>query len=330
MKITRPIVLSLLLLTCAFASSQTTRQLAILEIPGSPGFDGTAVVNGMLLMSHGGAGTVDIFDPAKRRLIAHVKNMSDPRGIAVDSKGELIFIANNGAKNIVVLSSENWQVKGTIPVSGAPVELAYVPAWNLLVASDRNRQQLMLVDPVAQRQIGTKSLPGTPAGLAFDARRSLLFVTLQDAKAVAGLTRQMQIVKRFSLRASQPTGIVYDPKLDRLYVAVRYAVLSLNANSGNELSRVPADAGIDRLWLDSDSGLLYGAAGGSLLVMQADQRLHAIDEVATEVKGYSVAYDPERKLIYFPGGRDGQSKLLLMRPPTVSAATDVPAEAKLQ
>jgi len=93
---------------------------------------------------------------------------------------------------------------------------------------------------------------------------------------------------------------------------------------------VAADAGIDRLWLDGESRVLFGAEGRSMLVMQADQRLHAIDEVSTDVKGYSVAYDPDRKLVYFPGGRDGQSKLLLFKPPTVNARTDVPAEAKLQ
>jgi hypothetical protein len=166
--------------------------------------------------------------------------------------------------------------------------------------------------------------------MAFDRGRGLLYVTLQDVREVVGVSHQLQVEKKIPLQASQPTGLVFDPKLDRIYVSVRYAVLSLNANSGAELSRVPADGGIDRLWLDDDSRILYGAAGGSLLVMRADQRLHAIDEVDTAVKGYSVAYDPDRKLVFFPGGREGQSKLLLLRPPTMSAPTDVPAEARLQ
>lgn len=330
MNISRVIALPLVLLWCALSWAQTTRQVAILEIPGQPGFGGMAVAKGMLLMSHPGAGTVDIFDPVKRRLIAHVKGMTEPRGIAVDSDGGRVFIANNGAKSIVVLSTEDWQVKQSIAVNGNPDDLLFVPAWNALIATDRLRQQLLVVDPGDHRQTGSAPLPGTPGGLAFDIGRNLLYVTLQDAKQVVGLSRQLQISKRITMWASQPTGVVYDPKLDRLYVAVRYAVLSLNANTGAELSRVPADGGIDRLWLDDDSRNLYGAEGGSLLVMRADQRLHAIDEVATDVKGYSVAYDPDKKLIYFPGGRDGQSKLLLLKPPTVSATSDVPAEAKLQ
>ncbi len=330
MKITRLIAIPLALLWCAFCLAQTTRQLAILEIPGQPGFDGIAVVKGMVLMSHAGAGTVEMFDPTKRRLIGHVKGMSDPRGIAVDADGSRVFIANNGAKNIVVLSADDWQVKETIPVSGAPVDLLFVPAWNTLIATDRIGQQLMIVDVGGHREANTAKLTGTPGGMAFDTGRNLLYVTLQDAKQVVALSRQLQVSKSFKLIASQPTGIVYDSKLDRLYVAVRYAVLSLNAKGGEELSRVAADGGIDRLVLDDESRTLYGAAGGSLLVMRADQRLHAIDEVATDVKGYSVAYDPDRKMVFFPGGRDGQSKILLLKPPTVNASTDVPAEAKLQ
>lgn len=330
MKMSRLITFPIVLLWCALSWAQTTRQVAILEIPGQPGFAGMAVAKGMLLMSHGGAGTVDIFDPVKRRLIAHVKGMSDPRGIAVDPDGGRVFIANNGARSIVVLSTQDWQVKESIPVDGNPDDLLFVPAWNSLIATDRLRQQLLVVDPGSRRQTGSAPLPGTPGGLAFDVGRSLLYVTVQDQKEVVGLSRQLQISKRVPLWASQPTGIVYDSRLDRLYVAVRYAVLSLNANTGVELSRVPADSGIDRLWLDDESRLLYGAAGGSLLVMRADQRLHTLDEVATDVKGYSVAYDPDKKLIYFPGGRDGQSKLLLLRPPVVNASSDVPAEAKLQ
>src|SRR5512146_1397998 len=112
-----PIVFIALL--CAPAFAQSVREIAILEIPGKPGFDGMAVVHGMVLMSHSGAGTVDIFDPAKRRLIAKVKGMSDPRGIAVDPDGERIYIANHDANNIVVLDPRDWHVTGSISLNGS-------------------------------------------------------------------------------------------------------------------------------------------------------------------------------------------------------------------
>jgi DNA-binding beta-propeller fold protein YncE len=273
---------------------------------------------------------VDIFDPVKRRLLAHVKGMSDPRGIAVDDDGAQIFIANHAAKNIVVLAAGDWHVVGTIPLNGSPAEIVYIPAWGVIAATDPVSQQLILIDVRSRQQANAIPLSGTPRGIAFDQSRGLLCVTLQDSRQVITLNRQLQITRRVTLNASQPTGIVYDPKLDHLYVSVRYAVLSLNAGDGAELARVPADGGIDRLWLDEDSRTLYGAAGGSLLVMRADAKLHAIDELATDVKGYSVVYDPEHKLLFFPGGREGRSKLLVLKPIGEAPNSDPNAEAKLR
>ena len=64
--------------------------------------------------------------------------------------------------------------------------------------------------------------------------------------------------------------------------------------------------------------------------MRADGKLRAVDELATDVKGYSVAYDAEHKLLFFPGGREGRSKLLLLKPSGENAGTDPNAEAKLR
>ncbi len=330
MSLRRLIPILLVTLWCVLGVAQNVREIAMLDIPGRPGFDGIAIVRGMALISHSGAGTVDIFDPVKRRLLAHVKGMSDPRGIAVDDDGGQVFIANHGARNIVIVAAGDWHVAGTIPVNGSPAEVAYIPKWGVLAATDPVGQQLLLIDVRSRQQANAIPLPGTPSGIAFDSSRGVLAVTLQDARQVITLNRELQITRRMPLNASQPTGIVYDPKLDHFYVSVRYAVLSLSANDGGELSRVPADGGIDRLWLDDDAHVLYGAAGSSLLIMRTDGKLRASDELATDVKGYSVAYDPEHKLLFFPGGREGRSKLLLLKPIGENANNDPSAEAKLQ
>lgn len=43
-------------------------------------------------------------------------------------------------------------------------------------------------------------------------------------------------------------------------MAVRYAVLVLNADTGAEISRIPAAAGPDSLWFDPSNAALYAAA----------------------------------------------------------------------
>ena len=74
----------------------------------------------MILVSHPGAGAVDLFDPQKRRIVGHILDMWSPRGVAVDEAAHLVYIANSGARNIVVVSTNDWQVKRTIPVESAP------------------------------------------------------------------------------------------------------------------------------------------------------------------------------------------------------------------
>jgi outer membrane protein assembly factor BamB len=105
-----------------------------------------------------------------------------------------------------------------------------------------------------------------------------------------------------------------DANARRLYVAVRYAVVTLDTDSGAELSRIGAPAGVDSLWLDQPGGTLYAAAGGTVCIMKTREGGLAHDsELNVDVRGSSLAYDPNTKLIYMPGGRDGRSKLLIMK-----------------
>jgi ABC-type uncharacterized transport system permease subunit len=134
---------------------------------------------------------------------------------------------------------------------------------------------------------------------------------------------QLKIVNRFTLNASQPTSLIYDPQYNELYTAVRYAVLAVSADTGAEVDRVAAPAGVDSLWLDPDSRTLYAASEGSLLVMQAKGRLAKTDELLTAgVKGHTVVYDAEKNIVLVPGGSEGKSKLLILRPMTPNAPTN--------
>jgi hypothetical protein len=116
----------------AAATQPTLRQVAMLDLPGRPGFDEVALAHGMILVSHGGAGTVDLFDPQKRRVVGHIRDMSSPRGVVCDEAAHLVYIANSAASNIVVVSTVNWQVQRTILVDGTPDGLLLRPAEHLL------------------------------------------------------------------------------------------------------------------------------------------------------------------------------------------------------
>ncbi|PSH05074.1 MAG: hypothetical protein CXZ00_02650 [Acidobacteria bacterium] len=304
-------------LLLAAAVAPALKQVAVLDIPGRPGFDEIALAHGMILVSHGGAGTVDLFDTQKRRVVGHIRDMSSPRGVAVDEAAHLVYIANSGARNIVVVSSTDWKVVRTIPVESSPDALFLVPSERLLYMTFPNSQSVKVLDlnadelpSHATRQV---SFDGRPFAFAYDPSHRHLFLTLQDRRSVFVLDLALKTIGRFDLNASEPTGIVFSPRHDRLYVAVRYAILALDPATGRELARSAVAGGIDQILLDDPSDSLLGVAHGSVFVVPVGATLGAASELPVDVKGHTLAYDSATGFLYLPGGREGRSKLLILK-----------------
>jgi hypothetical protein len=149
--------------------------------------------------------------------------------------------------------------------------------------------------------------------MAYDPSRRQLYLTLQDRRSVLVLNPTLETIARFSLNASEPTGIVFSPRFDRLYIAVRYAVLALDPTTGQELSRSAVAGGIDQLGLDENSSSLLGVSSGSVFVLSAAATLGLANELNVDVKGHTFAYDPTTGYLYLPGGHEGRSKLLILK-----------------
>ena len=299
----------------ALPSQQRVKRVALMDIAGQPGFNGAAFFQGFLILSHSANDTVDIFNVRQRRLIQQIKDMQGATGIAVNPKADEVYIANPDGNNIAVLSAKNWQVVRRIKTDSSPRGLLLLPEQNLLYYASWRNQTISLVDPLQGKVIRTLDVAGSPEHMAYDPQRREIFATLEAQNQVVVLDPTLKILRRYPLHASEPTGVVFDAKSNRLYIAVRYAVLALDPGSGRELGRLGAPAGVDSLVLNSDDGSLYASAeGGTVqLIRVASGQFRVEQEVATDVRGHTVAIDPETRMIFLPGGRDGRAKLLLLK-----------------
>jgi DNA-binding beta-propeller fold protein YncE len=301
-------------LLLAAATQPTLRQVGLLDLPGRPGFDEVALAQGMILVTHGGAGTVDLFDPQKRRVVGHIREMSSPRGIASDEAAHLVYIANSGASNIVVVSTVNWQVQRTITVDGAPDALLLLPAEHLLYVTCPETRTVEALDLATNGiPVSRAAVDGRPSDFAYDASRRQLYLTLQDRRSVLVLSPALKALGHFDLNAAEPTGIAFSARHDRLYVAVRYAVLALDPANGQEVARSAVAGGIDQIILDEPSNSLIGVSNGSVFIIPDGAGLGPADELPVDVKGHTLAYDSATGNIYLPGGREGKSKLLILK-----------------
>src|SRR5205823_2603490 len=76
MRLSRILACFVVSMLLAAASAAQLRQVAIVEIPGRPGFDAVAFSGKFLLIAHTAANTLDVFDPARRRVVAQVKDLN--------------------------------------------------------------------------------------------------------------------------------------------------------------------------------------------------------------------------------------------------------------
>ena len=310
------------------AGGAQLRQIAIIDVPGHPGFDSLVFAGNQLVMAHTSASEVDIFDPAKRRIVARIPDLAEPRGLAADDQAGRVYVACSGNNSIAVISTRDWKVMETIPLAASPDSLLLAPGGETLYVSNWHDQSLSAVNTATHRA-QTVALESRPEDMVIDAERKLLYVSLEDANQIVALDAALKPVKRFRLNGSLPTGLAFDARTRRLFVAVRYAVLVLDAEDGHEISRVPTNAGADKLWFDDSTATVYAASGGGAITMIRAQgsRYVAEQELNTAVRGHSVAFDPARGLAYVPGGFEGRSKLVILKrienPPARNAAADL-------
>jgi DNA-binding beta-propeller fold protein YncE len=199
-------------------------------------------------------------------------------------------------------------------VQHRPEKLLWVPQTKTLYATSVLDRTLSIIDLRLAAETRVLELNSLPQDMVYDGSRHVLLLTLQDLGQIASIDHDNKITGRYKVVASEPTGLALDAERRRLYVAVRYAVLALNADTGAELARIPAPGGTDALVLDPGGNLLYAAAGdGSVLAI--DLNRNVVDhELPTDVKGYSIAYDPAHKMLFLPGGREGRSKMVILSP----------------
>lgn len=301
-----------------FGLAAKLRQVALIDLPGSPGFSQVTMANGQVVITRPGTNTIEIFSPVKRRVIARISQISDPRGITVDDASGMMYVALAGNSSIAVVDTRNWSVEKVIPVEHRPEKLLWVPETKTLYATSVLGRSLSVIDLRIGAESSVLELNALPQDMLYDSARHMLLLTLQDISQIAAIDSSNKIAARYKVVASEPTGMALDNQHRRLYVAVRYAVLVLNADTGAEQTRIPAPGGTDALVLDPSGTLLYAAAGdGSVLAI--DLNHNVVDhELPTDVKGYSIAYDSAHRMLFMPGGREGRSKMVILSPTGVA------------
>src|SRR5258708_13399995 len=104
-----PILILFLLSSLVYCHAAKLRQVAMIDLPGNPGFNHVALANGQVVITRPETNTIEIFSPVKRRAVARISQVENPRGIAVDEEGGRIYVALARSNRITVTIPRNRQ-----------------------------------------------------------------------------------------------------------------------------------------------------------------------------------------------------------------------------
>lgn len=195
-------------------------------------------------------------------------------GVAIDPATDRGFTSRSSTHSVDVFDLATLHLMQTVLVGGEPDAILFDPYAKLIYVADGDGRGATLIDPALMQVVGSVALFGKPEYAAVDPTTHLIYQNLvdNDEVAVVDLVKR-QVVGRWPLSGCHaPTGIAFDPSGPRFFIAC----------SGN----------------------------AELVVF--DVRQHRV--VAAAAIGPwpdSVAYDPERRLIYTTGVL---GRLVILRP----------------
>ena len=188
-------------------------------------------------------------------------------------------ISTNGESNTAtVFDGRTGRIRATIPTGKKPDAAAYDPATRTLWVMDPGSGEATVVDPATAKVLATVAIGGS-LEFAIPDGRGRMYVNVEDKNEVTVLdTKARKLVSRFPLAGCD---------------------------------------GPTGITYDPAAGEIVSACGNGVAVVSApDGRQIARLTIGKGADG--AAYDPKRRLVLIPAGRDGNLSVIRLRPtPTV-------------
>lgn len=298
-------------------------------LPGrSVRFDYQALdaAHGRLVIAHMNDAAVVAVNLADDRVARVFPNIPLPRGVAVASDVNRIFVTSS-PHTLVILDATALVELRRVRTGNAPDGVAWDPAHAVVGVSDQEDGAISLISEAGDGARKALKLGRETGNVAFDARRGWFWIAVEQARPpdelVAVDPLRATRVQRVPLPGCAGAhGVSLAPDGASAFVAcedaAKLARVALDAGAAPSLAFAPTGRDPDVLALDPGLGWLYVAAeSGELTVFElARPGLVPVGRQAIGPGSHSVAVDPATHRVYFPlaHGPSGAPALRVMLP----------------
>ena len=175
-----------------------------------------------------GAHAAVVLDDRTLKEVARIDGIRFPDGIAYASGADKVFVSDESGRADVVIDAVTHRKRSTIDLGGEAGNTHYDSVSHCILVAVQTRNELVAIDPVAERIVARYRLPGFdhPHGFTLDEASRLAFVTNEGSG-------EMQVVDLRTMRVlathrvgDDPDVLAWDPEWRRLYVAAESGVVS--------------------------------------------------------------------------------------------------------
>lgn len=180
--------------------------------------DAAQTQSGRLVVGNEMDGTLSVAEQGS--VVYTFDDLAQPGGLA--ASGDLVGVIDVAAFTLSVYDIATEERIGRMEAGEGPTHIVADGRGNVMVADTRGDALLTFsLDPI--QLLSTVPLPGKPYGLAFDATRSRLWVTLTATNELVGFDisagEPSEVARYPTVR--QPNSVAVDPGTGRVFVAGR-------------------------------------------------------------------------------------------------------------
>jgi DNA-binding beta-propeller fold protein YncE len=248
--------------TLVFDLDGNTVVKAIADVPRATGVWAVPSHHQVYVSAPGGH-QVAIIDDRTLSITSRVNGMRFPDGIAYAPDADKVFVSDESGGADVVIDPRTEKKRSTIPLGGEAGNTHYDSVSHCILVAVQTRDQLVSIDPLAERIVARYDLPGSgsPHGFTIDQESRLAFISSEGNATLLVLDLSTMKVVQLLHIPDDPDVLAWDASWRRLYVAAESGVVSA-------------------YWLDG-------------------RKLHPIGEIRAP-HAHTVSVDPKTHMIYLP------------------------------
>jgi len=295
-----------LLLAAAMPGRAQTFKIEKWQIGGAGGHDYITAEAGTNRVFVSRGNSVLIVDGTNGKLLDSIPFTLRVHGAGLAPRFKHGFTTNAGDSTVTWFELGNLRIIDNIKIDAGGLDgITYdETSQQIILTNHSNPGTIMTLNAQTGELSGTMVLDDrAPEGAVADGK-GRIYVNLESKNAVQVV--DANLVKNIAqwpvAPCEGPTGIAYDTKHARLFVACSKTSIVFDAKSGKQVATIPNGDGVDGLAWDQEQGLLYIPAGRSgnvtVVKQESPDKYTVVASVQTAPGTKTITLDPKTHRVY--------------------------------